>query len=161
MTPISEQGRVLACAVQDLTRRMKLSKSATGFLSELGASLLLLSDLEEAYTAFEQDIIYDSTQHKFKHRYICDQCYPSDGIEGFRFICTTCGTRSICSLCMAKHKDSSSDIPCQGHEFLQIPREGWSSENATSLISSDTLRTTWLDHLAAKYANHNSALGPE
>ncbi|KAH8598390.1 hypothetical protein B0O99DRAFT_615030 [Bisporella sp. PMI_857] len=160
MTPVLEQKKILISSVHELTQRIKSLKKdplyGTQFCHELGIALLLLSDMKDASIAFEQQLILDSAQNKLEHGYMCDHCQTSDNIEGLRFICLSCFTLSICSQCMAKHADGSNvDLRCKDHKFLQIPHEGYNTNDLDSLVFSDEARITWLDRLAEKYVNYS------
>ncbi|RDW58387.1 hypothetical protein BP5796_12317 [Coleophoma crateriformis] len=151
-TPLTKQREELCQTVQISTLRMKTSDSEQSFWNELGTALLLLSDSGAACIAFEQGIVYDPVENTFEHDYTCDNCQSS--IKGPRSICLTCSTLSICNDCLTEQKNNGRfRLRCKEHKFLQIPHDGYDSDNIPSLILENEAKIAWLDQVAKKYAS--------
>jgi ankyrin repeat protein len=148
-TDPAETTKILCKSIVILANWLQSSQSEM-FFYELGHCLLLLGDMQEACTAFEQQITPNSHKANPMHSAFCDFC-GEERISGDRFVCFKCVDIDLCSMCMERYNRGESVRNCEGHNFLKVPGEDWAKLREQEVNTSGETKDQWLERLVRKY----------
>jgi hypothetical protein len=148
-TDSTETTKILWKSIATLTNWLQHSQSEISF-HRLGKCLLLLGELQEACTAFEQQITWKSDKTSPVHFAICDFC-DRGRISGDRFVCSKCMDVDLCSVCMERYNKGESVQGCEGHNFLRVPGEEWRQLREQEVNRCGETRDEWFERLVKKY----------
>lgn len=121
-------------------------------MNYLGHCLLLIGDVKEAYTAFQQTMSYVSVGDTLTHGARCDVCSDTTAaIKGNRFVCCKCPDTDLCEPCMDKHRDDFCLPTCEGHDFIKIPGDEWQRLPDGKVNTLSESPDEWLNRIQEKY----------
>ncbi len=123
----------------------------------LGHCLLKLTDIDEARTSFEQQIVNVFSKHEPRHNILCQHC-DSDEIVGSRFVCFLCPDVDLCSTHMSQYLSNSPDPRCKAHPFLEVPGSKWKDYGNGKVNDLSETTNEWLARLLLKYGDADGTL---
>jgi hypothetical protein len=130
----------------------------------LGHMLLSLGSLDEAVSAFEQQID-ESHEGSFHRGVVCDGYNNLLRLPSIRYVCVSCNDVDLCPSCHHDYELEGrvgSDMPkCQDHAFVAVPRDIWSALPSRAALADGTTAEERMHRLLVSFTESKASSRPD
>lgn len=150
--PIALEGEVFERHISSLALGARYRILQTQNLEDAYASVILanclgfLGDAEGAAIVYEQGIWHQGNE--VRYRAVCECDFGHHEIKGKRMFCLSCVNCDFCYEHWKEYKEKNIKVRgCQGHQFVQVPRDVYSTLKAGMVNDQGQDRRAWLESL--------------